>query len=170
MSISNYLITYFISSYSYIGKLPLYDNYYLIYKCDCPVNLMCSSETKNDIPIWMEFSIFRSDLAHPITVREYFSELKTEHPMWVQMPRRMLRHKTVQQCVRLAFGISISEYQLMENQPNKVNANIFPNKKSSINPKAILKEKYLSALKNQSVIKLLSNGDQARINQSASQA
>jgi hypothetical protein len=55
-----------------------------------------SSETENGIPIWMGCSIFRSDLAHPITVREYFSELKTEHPMWVRMPRRMLRHKTLQ--------------------------------------------------------------------------
>lgn len=100
-----------------------------------------SSETENGIPIWMECSIFRSDLAHPITVREYFSELKTEHPMWAQMPRRMLRHKTLQQCVRLVFAISISEYQLMENQPNKANANKFLNKKHLVNPKIILKEK-----------------------------
>lgn len=54
-----------------------------------------SSETENGSQIWMECSIFRSDLAHPIKVREYFSELKTEHPMWV----------------RLTFVISISEYQ-----------------------------------------------------------
>ena len=54
--------------------------------------------------------IERSDLIHPITVREYFIELKTEHPMRAQKPRRMLRHKTIQQCARLAFGISLPEY------------------------------------------------------------
>ena len=65
-----------------------------------------SNQTENGIPIWMECRIYRSDLTHPISVREFFSELKTEHPMWVQMPRRMMRHKTLQQCARLAFGIS----------------------------------------------------------------
>jgi hypothetical protein len=55
-----------------------------------------SSETENGIPIWMECRIHRSDLAYPISVREYFSELKTEHPIWAQMPRRMMRHKSLQ--------------------------------------------------------------------------
>ncbi len=65
-----------------------------------------SPETEHGIPIWMECTIYRSDLNHPITVREYYAELKTNHPSWQQMPRRMLRHKTLQQCARLAFGIS----------------------------------------------------------------
>lgn len=65
-----------------------------------------SIQTENGIPIWMECRIYRSGLAHPISVREYFSELKTEHPTWAKMPRRMMRHKTLQQCARLAFGIS----------------------------------------------------------------
>ncbi len=65
-----------------------------------------SSQTEYGIPIWMECRIYRSDLTHPITVREYFSELKTDHLIWAQMPRRMMRHKTLQQCARLAFGIS----------------------------------------------------------------
>ena len=68
-----------------------------------------SPETDQGVPIWMECSIYRSDLIQPITVREYYVELKTEHPMWQQMPRRMLRHKTLQQCTRLAFGISVAE-------------------------------------------------------------
>jgi hypothetical protein len=65
-----------------------------------------SPESENGIPIWMECTIFRSDLNHHTTVREYYAELKTEHPIWQQMPRRMLRHKTLQQCARLAFGIN----------------------------------------------------------------
>lgn len=68
-----------------------------------------ATETENKIPIWMECSIFRSGLAQPITIREYYAELKTEHPMWQQMPCRMLRHKTLQQCARLAFGITAPE-------------------------------------------------------------
>lgn len=64
-----------------------------------------SEETKEGIPIWMECTIHRSDFAVPMTVREYLSEVRTDHAIWHQMPRRMLRHKTLQQCARLAFGI-----------------------------------------------------------------
>lgn len=64
-----------------------------------------SEETKDDIPIWMECTLYRSDFAMPITVREYLSEVRTDHTIWHHMPRRMLRHKTLQQCARLAFGI-----------------------------------------------------------------
>lgn len=69
-----------------------------------------SAELENGIPIWMECSLYRSDLICPISVREYFVELKTDHPIWAQMPRRMMRHKTLQQCVRLAFGIHVPEF------------------------------------------------------------
>lgn len=68
-----------------------------------------ATETENGVPIWMECTIYRADLHQPLTVREYFAELKTNHPMWMQMPRRVLRHKTLQQCARLAFGISVPE-------------------------------------------------------------
>ena len=68
-----------------------------------------SIEMEHSIPIWMECSIYRSDLVQPMTVREYFAELKTDHPIWQQMPRRMMRHKTLQQGARLAFGIYLPE-------------------------------------------------------------
>ncbi len=64
-----------------------------------------SEETQEGIPIWMECTLHRSDFAVPITVREYLSEVRTDHAIWQHMPRRMLRHKTLQQCARLAFGI-----------------------------------------------------------------
>ena len=35
--------------------------------------------------------------------------MKTEHTAWQQMPRRMLRHRAMQQCARLAFGITVPE-------------------------------------------------------------
>jgi hypothetical protein len=61
------------------------------------------------LPIWMECTIHRSDRVVPMTVREYLSEVKTNHPAWQKFPRRMLRYKALQQCARLAFGISAPE-------------------------------------------------------------
>ena len=55
------------------------------------------------VPEWMECSIYRKDRIMPITVREYFVEVKAEQAIWQKMPRRMLRHRVLQQCVRLAM-------------------------------------------------------------------
>jgi RecT family len=56
------------------------------------------------VPEWMECSIYRRDRIMPITVREYFVEVRNNHEMWQKMPRRMLRHRALQQCVRVAIG------------------------------------------------------------------
>jgi hypothetical protein len=56
------------------------------------------------IPEWIECSIYRRDRIMPITVREYFIEVRDEKPIWKKMPRRMLRHRALQQCVRLAIA------------------------------------------------------------------
>jgi hypothetical protein len=53
-------------------------------------------------------------------VKEYFSEMKTEHAAWQQMPRRMLRHRAMQQCARLAFGITVPECKPSEFLHNKL--------------------------------------------------
>jgi hypothetical protein len=63
-----------------------------------------SEEDSNGIPTWMECSIYRKDRILPIVVREYFEEVKTEQAIWQKMPRRMLRHRVMQQCARLAVG------------------------------------------------------------------
>lgn len=63
-----------------------------------------SEETTNGIPIWMECTIYRKDRSRPIVVREYFEEVKGEKMIWQKMPRRMLRHRAMQQCARLAVG------------------------------------------------------------------
>jgi hypothetical protein len=47
------------------------------------------------VPEWMECSIYRRDRIMPITVREYFVEVRNGHEMWQKMPRRMLRHKSI---------------------------------------------------------------------------
>lgn len=56
------------------------------------------------VPEWMECSIYRRDRILPITVREHYLEVKGESAIWQKMPRRMLRHRALQQCVRLAIA------------------------------------------------------------------
>ena len=52
-----------------------------------------------------ECIIFRKDRTHPIKVREYMAECKRNGVgPWQSHPRRMLRHKALIQCARLAFG------------------------------------------------------------------
>ena len=63
-----------------------------------------SPELTNGVPIWMECMIYRKDRRLPIVIREYFEEVKGEQAIWQKMPRRMLRHRTMQQCARLAIG------------------------------------------------------------------
>lgn len=48
--------------------------------------------------------IFRKDRRHPIKVTEYLSECKRGTQPWQSHPKRMLRHKAMIQCARLAFG------------------------------------------------------------------
>lgn len=64
-------------------------------------------------PAWMECCIYRQDRILPIVVREHLVEVRTHHPSWQQMPRRMLRHRVIQQCARLAFGWSAPEFKSM---------------------------------------------------------
>jgi len=80
------------------------------------MSLRESTEENNTIPIWMECCIYRNDRILPIVIKEYFDEVKTEHPSWKQMPRRMLRYRVIQQCARMAFGISAPEYIAFKNQ------------------------------------------------------
>ena len=56
------------------------------------------------VPEWIECSIYRKDRVIPTTVREYLTEVRGENTIWKKMPRRMLRHRALQQCVRLAIA------------------------------------------------------------------
>ncbi len=98
-------------------------------------------ETEEGIPIWMECSIYRADLIQPMTVREYYAELKTDHPIWNQMPRRMLRHKTLQQCARLALGISVPELKISLVPPVTEKPEILQVSQSALDRKALLRQK-----------------------------
>lgn len=48
--------------------------------------------------------IYRKDRSHPTKVTEYMGECKRNAGPWLSHPRRMLRHKAMIQCARLAFG------------------------------------------------------------------
>lgn len=49
-------------------------------------------------------TIYRKDRSHPTQVTEYMSECKRNVGPWQSHPKRMLRHKAMIQCARLAFG------------------------------------------------------------------
>ena len=48
--------------------------------------------------------IYRKDRSHPVAVTEYMSECNRSTQPWKSHPKRMLRHKALIQCARLAFG------------------------------------------------------------------
>lgn len=50
--------------------------------------------------------IYRKDRNHPTEATEYLSECKRKTQPWESHPRRMLRHKAMIQCARMAFGYS----------------------------------------------------------------
>lgn len=49
-------------------------------------------------------TIYRKDRSHPIKVTEWMAECKRNFGPWQSHPRRMLRHKAMIQCARIAFG------------------------------------------------------------------
>lgn len=49
-------------------------------------------------------TIYRKDRGHPIQVTEYMNECRRDVGPWKSHPKRMLRHKAMIQCARLAFG------------------------------------------------------------------
>lgn len=49
-------------------------------------------------------TIYRKDRNHPIKVTEWMSECRRGAKPWQSHPKRMLRHKALIQCARLAFG------------------------------------------------------------------
>ena len=78
------------------------------------MSLRESSELTGNITTWMECTIYRNDRILPIIVKEYFEEVRTNHFSWIKMPRRMLRHRVIQQCARLALGISAPDNSVKE--------------------------------------------------------
>lgn len=76
--------------------------------------------------------IHRKDRSHPVRVTEYLSECKRAVKPWQSHPKRMLRHKALIQCARLAFGYvgifdldeaeRIAEVDITPQRPTRQNA------------------------------------------------
>lgn len=54
----------------------------------------------------IEATIWRKDRARPVKVTEYLEECKRNTEPWNKSPARMLRHRALIQCARVAFGFS----------------------------------------------------------------
>jgi len=63
-------------------------------------------EDKEHRPFSCTCTLYRKDTSHPITVTEFYEECHRNTEPWDTMPRRMLRHKALMQCGRVAFGLS----------------------------------------------------------------
>ncbi len=50
--------------------------------------------------------IYRKDRGRPTVITEYLDECRRPTDPWRNMPRRMLRHKALMQCARVAFGFA----------------------------------------------------------------
>lgn len=60
----------------------------------------------DDAEAAMTCTMHRKDRAHPTVVTEYMAECKRGTQPWSTHPRRMLRHKALIQCARVAFGFA----------------------------------------------------------------
>lgn len=50
--------------------------------------------------------IYRKDRSHPTTITEHMAECVRDTDTWKRWPMRMLRHKALIQCARVAFGFA----------------------------------------------------------------
>jgi len=104
-----------------------------------------SEERADDVAKWIQCTIYRHDRAVPITVREYYAEVKSDHLSWEQKPRRMLRHRAMNQCARLAFGIALPEAiedtaRLRHDNKDSLSG------KTNLNSKGVIKNGYADKL------------------------
>ena len=64
-----------------------------------------SAPGDDELPLFIECTIFRKDRRVATSIREYMYEAHTGHGAWLTHPRRMLRHKAMVQCARACFGL-----------------------------------------------------------------
>ena len=64
-----------------------------------------SQELEGGVPAWIRCTIHRRDRRVSISVKEYLCEALRDTGAWQTHPRRMLRHKAMVQCARLAFEL-----------------------------------------------------------------
>lgn len=71
--------------------------------------------------------IYRKDRSRAVSVTEFMSECRRNTQPWQSHPKRMLRHKAMIQCARLAFGFAgiydaDEAERIIEKSPAEVNA------------------------------------------------
>lgn len=67
--------------------------------------------------------IYRKDRSHPIEITEWMSECARDVGPWKTHPKRMLRHKAMIQCARIAFGF-VGIYD--EDEADRIIENVTP--------------------------------------------
>jgi phage recombination protein Bet len=64
-----------------------------------------SAPGDDELPLYIECTIYRKDRRVATSIREYMYEAHTGQGAWLTHPRRMLRHKAMVQCARACFGL-----------------------------------------------------------------
>ena len=100
----------------------------------CGIDFQEAQELIDGVPQWISCTIYRQDRVIPITVREYYLELKQESSLWLEIPRRLLRFRSMQQCARLALGISTPEFSIQPLMDNKPSGNMASSHSPSESP------------------------------------
>ena len=67
-----------------------------------------SAEHEGGVPAWIRCTIYRKDRRAALSIKEYLCETYRDTSAWQTHPRRMLRHKALVQCARLAFELPTS--------------------------------------------------------------
>ena len=104
-----------------------------------------SPQTDQGLPLWMECTIHRSDRSIPTTVREYLAEVRNDSDIWKKMPRRMLRHRVLQQCARLTFAISPPDGQ-KDVQGNHIKAQAIKQEEFNSSSSGVVSEHHLGGV------------------------
>jgi phage recombination protein Bet len=95
------------------------------------------TEDRENKPFSVTATIYLKDRSRPVEVTEYFSECSRNTEPWKVNPRRMLRHKALIQCARIAFGFSgiVDDEEAI---PPQVQVNVTPSRpifRSKLEPK-----------------------------------
>jgi phage recombination protein Bet len=69
------------------------------------MNFVESAPKDDELPLYIECTIYRKDRRVATSVREYMHEAHTNQGAWLTHPRRMLRHKAMVQCARTCFAL-----------------------------------------------------------------
>jgi len=107
----------------------------------CGIDFQEAQELIDGVPQWISCTIYRQDRVIPITVREYYLELKQESSLWSEIPRRLLRFRSMQQCARLALSLSTPEFSMQTLVDTKPSGNMASPNSSGESPELTQVEK-----------------------------